>query len=69
LFRKKHLEHSDSHDSISSTLQIPTPSVSELVLKKVTQERIEELKKLIRFERVKYKNITKTIEQVCKLLF
>ena len=63
-FRRKRPERSDSNDSLSSTLQVPTPSVHELVLRKATNERIEELKRLMKNERAKYKKISQTLQQV-----
>lgn len=66
LCSRKKTERSNSNESItgSSTLQVPTPSLNEIALRKATQDRMEELKKLIRIERSKYKKIYQTIEQV-----
>ena len=69
VFRRKRTERSDSNESVSSTLQVPVPSISETVLRRVTQERVDELKKLIRNERTKYKKILQTLEQVFNALF
>jgi len=36
-----------------------------MIVQRLTQERLEELKKQIRAERAKYRKIKQTIEQVC----
>ncbi|CAK8675976.1 unnamed protein product [Clavelina lepadiformis] len=62
--RRKRGERTESSESSSSSSSMQTPSVSEAIVRKLTQERTEELRKLIRVERNKYKKFKHTLEQI-----
>nr|XP_009859365.1 bromodomain-containing protein 8 [Ciona intestinalis] len=62
--RRKRGERTESGESTTSTSSSHGSSVSETIVRKLTQERIEELKKQIRVERSKYRKLKLTVDQI-----
>nr|CAB3226175.1 bromodomain-containing protein 8 [Phallusia mammillata] len=62
--RRKRGERSESNESSSSASSPATLSIGDAIVRKLTQERIEEIRKQIRSERAKYKKLKNTLAQI-----